>query len=112
MTDDVRKLLGGYAANTLTEEERKALFAAALDDQDLFEAMADEQALRELLDDPSARAQLLGALEPRRVPVWMRFRYVAGAAACAVLAVVLVTLLREPALPPAEMAKLRTPPSV
>jgi hypothetical protein len=63
MTDDVRKLLGGYATGTLTDEEKQALFNAALDDSELFNALADEQALKELLDDPTARAQALRAAE-------------------------------------------------
>jgi len=33
--EEIHKLLGGYATNTLTEAERNALFAAALDDQEL-----------------------------------------------------------------------------
>jgi hypothetical protein len=63
MTDDVRKLLGGYATGTLTEAEKQALFAAALEDAELFNVLADEEALRELLDDPAARAQVLQATE-------------------------------------------------
>jgi hypothetical protein len=63
MTDDVRKLLGGYATGTLTEEEKQTLFNAALDDADLFNALADEHALKELLDDPTTRAQALRAAE-------------------------------------------------
>ena len=47
--DDVRKLLGGYATGTLTDEERNLLFSAALEHQELFDALADEEALRELL---------------------------------------------------------------
>ena len=35
MTDEIRKLLGGYATNTLTETERRILFEAAVDDQRL-----------------------------------------------------------------------------
>jgi len=49
MAKDLEKLLGGYATSTLTEQERKALFEAALDDQQLFNALADEEALKELL---------------------------------------------------------------
>ena len=44
MTPDLHKLLGGYAAGTLTPEERRALFDAALADQALFDALADEEA--------------------------------------------------------------------
>jgi hypothetical protein len=65
MTEDIRKLLGGYATGTLTEEEREALFGAALQDQSLFEALADEQALKELLDNPTARGELLRAADSR-----------------------------------------------
>ena len=63
MTEDVRKLLGGYATGTLSEEERKALYAAALSDDELFAALADEQALKDMLDDGAVRAQLLQATE-------------------------------------------------
>jgi hypothetical protein len=66
MTDDIRRLLGGYATGTLTAEEREALYQASLHDQTLFEALADEQALHELLEDSSARAALLQATESAR----------------------------------------------
>ncbi len=56
-------LLGGFAADTLTPEERKRLYAAALHDQQLFTALADEQALRELLADPDVRRRLLQAVK-------------------------------------------------
>ena len=57
--EDIQKLLGGYATGTLTPEEQQALFAAALEDQEIFDALGREQALRDLLRDPSAKAQLL-----------------------------------------------------
>src|SRR5689334_2135226 len=60
---EARKLLGGYASGILTPEEQKALFEAALEDQELFEALAEEQALREVLAAPGAKEQLLHALE-------------------------------------------------
>ena len=60
---NLEKLLSGYSTHTLTPEERKALFEAALRDQVLFNALADEQALKELLEDPYSRRQLLAALE-------------------------------------------------
>jgi hypothetical protein len=63
MKDDIRTLLGGYATGTLTEDERKQLFEAAIHDQQLFEALADEEALKELLEDSAARAELLRATE-------------------------------------------------
>ena len=43
---DLEKLLGGYAAGKLTEEERRTLFEAALHDPKLFAALAREQALK------------------------------------------------------------------
>ncbi|MFO0706621.1 MAG: hypothetical protein U0412_07175 [Nitrospira sp.] len=60
---DLEKLLGAFAADTLTPEERQQLYTAALQDQRLFDALADEQALKELLTDPSVRRRLLDALE-------------------------------------------------
>lgn len=65
MTDEIRRLLGGYASGSLTEEEREQLYQAALEDPAVFEAMADEQPLRDLLDDPSHRAELLAAVQER-----------------------------------------------
>ena len=72
---EAENLLGGYATGTLSEAERKALFAAALEDQSLFDALADEEALRELLADPAARAKLIAALEKPASnvrPLWRR----------------------------------------
>jgi hypothetical protein len=63
---ELEKLLGGFAADTLTPEERDALFSAALQDQHLFNALADEQALKELLTDPAVRRRLLQALDRHR----------------------------------------------
>ncbi|MEO5954334.1 MAG: hypothetical protein ABIR36_01370 [Nitrospiraceae bacterium] len=62
---DLEKLLGGFAADTLTQEERQKLFAAALQDQQLFNALADEQALKELLANPAIRRKLLASLEQK-----------------------------------------------
>jgi len=72
--EDLVKLLGGYATNTLTDEERSLLFEAALNDQQLFNALADEQALRELLDDPSARAELLRSFPDETASLLERFK--------------------------------------
>lgn len=68
--EDIARLLGGYATGTLTPEEQRALFAAALEDQALFDELAREQALRDVLREPTARGQLLAALEDR--PRWYR----------------------------------------
>jgi hypothetical protein len=69
---DPRKLLGGYATDTLREAERRELLRAALDDQELFEALMEEDGLRELLEGPGAREAVLAAVEaPTR---WERVR--------------------------------------
>jgi len=102
LREDLEKLLGGFATNTLTEEERKALFEAALTDQALFNALADEQALKELLDDPRSRQQLLVSLEAKaQAKRWFPQPWswaLAGSLAAAVLAVTLV--MREAGVPP------------
>ncbi|MEQ1796026.1 MAG: hypothetical protein ABL970_17765 [Nitrospira sp.] len=107
---DLEKLLGGFAADTLTPEERQQLFTAALQDQQLFDALADEQALKELLTDPVVRQRLLQALN-KTTPVaaggsasWMDwFRRpanlaLAGGLAAAVFAVVLGTRIYQDSL--------------
>ena len=65
---DLEKLLGGFAAETLTPEEKQALYTAALQDQQLFNTLADEQALKELLSNPAVRRQLLMSLEQKQAP--------------------------------------------
>ncbi|MDH4187026.1 MAG: hypothetical protein OEV08_08510 [Nitrospira sp.] len=64
---ELEKLLGGFAPDTLTADEKQQLFAAALHDQQLFNALADEQALKELLADPAVRQRLLRTLKETRV---------------------------------------------
>ena len=56
-------LLGGYATNTLTDEEKRQLYEAALNDQTLFDALADEEALKVMLADPEVRRRILASLE-------------------------------------------------
>jgi hypothetical protein len=109
MTDeDIRKLLGGYATRTLSQEEQKALFEAALHDEKLFAALADEHALREMLDDPGNRAAVLQAVQP--APVRRAFRWmvpVSIAAGLVVIASVVFVYQRRPQ--PVEMAKVVRP---
>jgi Domain of unknown function (DUF4384) len=97
--DEIQKLLGGYATNTLTEAERKALFEAALEDQQLFDALHQEQALKDLLDDPISRHQIRQALEePAFVKThaawWTRWWAWAGAASAVAAAVLIVAVTR------------------
>src|SRR5450759_4265085 len=121
--EDIKKLLGGYATGTLTAEERQALFAAALEDQELFDALAREQSLRDLLRDPAARAELLSALDtPASRPggfwQWLRRPAVAGLAAACVAAIAVVAVWQgtrvAPLKPPAPVivAELQRPEPV
>jgi hypothetical protein len=79
---DLEKLLRGYTAGKLTEEERRALFEAALHDPRLFAALAREQAMKNRPDDPRRRRRILEwlrrssswAAQPwlERTPDWLR----------------------------------------
>ena len=92
---EIRKLLGGYATNSLTESERQALFEAAVGDQELFNALQDEEALRELLADPQSREKVRRALEepqPTVAPWWSR-RWVWGGTAAAAVAAMAVAVV-------------------
>lgn len=101
MTDEIRKLLGGYATNTLTETERKTLFEAALDDQELFDALQKEQALRDLLDDPVSRTQIRQALDKQApLPWWSRWWTWTAAASAVAAAVLVVAVTRTHAPEP------------
>jgi cytoskeletal protein RodZ len=107
---DLEKLLGGFAADTLTPEEKQSLYNAALHDQQLFNALADEQALKELLADPDVRRRLLQALKQTNLSgtgsslSWLGwFRRPAGLAfagglAAAMFAVVLGTKIYQDSL--------------
>jgi len=113
--EEIRKLLGGYATNTLTDTERKVLFEAALDDQELFNAIQEEQALKDLLSDPVSREQVRQALEkpaPEKRPgVWWSQWWAWGSAASAVVAAVLIVAvirLNPPKPETKEVASLTT----
>ncbi|HEX5229790.1 MAG TPA: hypothetical protein VFW44_18890 [Bryobacteraceae bacterium] len=98
--DQIRELLGRYATDTLTEDERRVLFEASLEDQELFNALQNEDALKELLADPVTRGQLRVALEqrPRRFP-WRRWMLgVAVPAAVAFAAVLAMNRANAPKL--------------
>ncbi len=107
---DLEKLLGGFAADTLTPEEKQQLYSAALQDQELFNSLADEQALKELLADPVVRRRLLQSVQKTRPttdrglsPSLNWFRHPAGLAwvgglAAAIFAVVLGTTLYQESL--------------
>jgi hypothetical protein len=107
---DIQKLLGGYATGILTDAEQQALFAAALDDQELFDALAREQSLRDLLRDPAGRAQLLASLDqgPARRWAWWPGAVAAALAGAAAVAILAVRInVRQPQ--PVEISDVRPP---
>src|ERR1017187_64392 len=118
--EEIQKLLGGYATDTLSEAERRALFEAAIEDQELFDALAKEQALRDVLHDPSARQQLIEALGPAREPVaarawrWLRqpaaLAMAGGMAALLIVAGIVLRQTRHPARRGVMMADALAPP--
>lgn len=120
--EEIRRLVGGYATGTLTDEERHALLEAALRDQDLFNELARDQPLRDLLEDSLARRQLLDALQEKLslaalLNTWLRRPATWGVAGgLAAAAVLLVVFVRPPVTPPkpepVQMAKLEAPQEV
>ncbi|HVX65318.1 MAG TPA: hypothetical protein VHA11_01880 [Bryobacteraceae bacterium] len=110
--EDLERLLGGWAAGTLTPEERRALLEAAMSDQALFDALAMEEPLRDALADEAARARVLAALDapaPRfsdRFAAWLArpqgWALGASVAGAVVLAIVALRFgnVPQPAPPP------------
>ena len=106
--DDARKLLGGYATGSLTAAERKALFEAAIEDQELFDELAGEQVLKEVLDEPGARQRLLAALEPpRKHRVWL---WVSAAGTLAIAVVIGIVVTQRTQAPPQQIAQVLKSP--
>ena len=62
MSKPWEQILGGYATDTLSEDEKHQLFEAALHDQEVFDALADEESLKALLADSEARHRILASL--------------------------------------------------
>ena len=116
--EEIRKLLGGYATGTLTGEERRILFEAALKDQDLYDELAKEESLRVYLQEPAFRRDLSKALEPAP-RAWFRkpaFRAPAffGLAASVAAGFLVFVAVRRPAPQKAEpvgMAKVQPRPT-
>jgi len=94
--DEIRGLIGAYATGSLSETERKALFEAALDDQELFDELAGEQALKELLEEPGVKARMLAALAPRQKAWWGRAWVWAATGAFAMAAIAGIVLFEKP----------------
>jgi hypothetical protein len=97
--DEIRKLLGGYATDALTADERRILFEAALEDQELFNALGNEDALRELLDDPVSRDQvriaLAGPVPSKPRPDFWSRRWWLGVAIPAVMAAIVIVVMNR-----------------
>ncbi len=109
--DEIRGLIGGYATGSLSEAERKTLFEAALDDQELFDELAREQALKELLDAPGVKTRLIGALTPRRKNAWWANAWVwAATGAFAVAVITGVALFEKPR--EVQIAQVTAPPTL
>ena len=108
--DDIHKLIAGYATGTLTEDERTALFAAALEDQDLFDELAREQELKELIEEPGVRSRLVAALEPKKK--WWEKAHWTWAAAATVAAVLLGVFLIQPPEPKRLAMVMPEPPKI
>lgn len=112
-------LLGGYATGTLTDAEKRVIFAAALEHQELFDALLEEEVLRELLADPEVRQRLLAVLAPQEIrnvkPLWRRPAFLGVAASLFVLATTSLLVWRSPgyrALPVAQEAPSQLPAAV
>jgi len=113
MKKPAKGLIGGYATETLDDEERRLLFEAACEDQEVFDALVDEEPLRELLRDTAARRELLAALEQQtladRLQAWFRQPATLGhlaAVAGVVLAAVIGWQIVAPPIPgPREAAR-------
>ncbi len=107
------QMLGGYATGNLSDQEKEALFAAALRDQKLFDALMEEEALRELVEQPGVKRELIDALTPRatmfgRLRKWLATPMAwgaAGAAATAALVVVMITTRMPESHPLGELAR-------
>jgi len=117
MKSPAERLLGGQAFGTLTDEERRELYAAALEDQEIFDALAEQEPLRELLADRAVRNELLDTLDRpslvervraalRRPATWGDL---ATAAATLVVAVVATQLLMPRSVEAPHAASARAP---
>lgn len=89
MSFDKHKLTALYGSGQLSDDERKQLFAAALEDQELFDALAHEDSIRDALLLPGARERVIADLKPKRSR-W--FAWAGGLAVAAAAAVVFVVV--------------------
>ena len=59
---DPSHLLSGHATDTLSSSERRHLYRAALDDQEIFDQLVEEESWRQIFSSPGVRQELLEAL--------------------------------------------------
>ncbi len=59
---DPASLAAGHATGTLSEAERRRLYRAALEDQEVFDRLVEEESWRRIFDAPGVRDELLAAL--------------------------------------------------
>lgn len=95
---NMERLTALYSTDQLSEEERKQLLAAALEDQELFDALAHVDAVRDALILPGARERILEDLRPKRSR-W--FAWAGGLAVAAVSAVIFLVVQTQPVGVPA-----------
>ena len=96
---EIERLLTRYATGSLSEQERRVLFEAALQDQTVFDALQIEEPLRDVLADAASRQEIAAALEgpahaEKRTPWWRGTWVVALAAGVATACVAIVLLAR------------------
>jgi hypothetical protein len=101
--EEIRKLLGGYATDALSADERRMLFEAALEDQELFNALQNEDAPR-----AQVRAALESSKSPRAGFAWRR--WIVGVAVPAVIAVIVIALMNRARTPEPLEQMARTAP--
>lgn len=109
--DEIRQLIGGYATGSLTEAEKKLLFEAALEDQELFDELAGEQALKETFDLPGARERLIAALAPSPRLAWWRRPLIWSAIATAAAGIAVLGWIVEKPKSPVQMARVESAPA-
>jgi hypothetical protein len=105
-SDDILDLIGRHATGSLSAEEQKRLFAAALDDQELFDQLVHEQDVKQMLDEPGVRDRMIRALEP---PPKRKTAWIFGMAATAALSAVLMVFLLRPTPKPPQVALEKAP---
>ena len=91
--NELERLTALYASGQLTRVERKILFSAALEDQELFAALAHEDAMRDALQLPGATDRVIAGLKPKRSR-WLV--WAGGLAATATAATIFVLMRTSP----------------